>query len=97
MTELASRIGDRIRSLRNDRGLTQEELAETASISVSYLSMMERGWRLGRLETLLDVAIALSVRLPELVSAADGVRRPANENRLALSQNEAASKYDGED
>ena len=38
MTELAGRIGERIRSLRNERGLTQEELAETASISVSSLT-----------------------------------------------------------
>lgn len=90
MTELASRIGDRIRSLRNARGMTQEQLAETAMISVSYLSMMERGSRLARLETLFDVAVALSVELSHLVSAGDNVRRDENKNRLA-PKNEAAA------
>lgn len=83
MRELASRIGDRIRSLRTSRGLTQERLAESAEISVSYLSMMERGARLARLETLLDLAVALNVELSALVSAGDAVR---NQPRSAESR-----------
>lgn len=71
MTELARRVGDRIRRYRTERGLTQEQLSESAMISVSYLSMMERGSRLARLETLLDIAVALQVELVDLVSSKD--------------------------
>lgn len=71
MTELASRVGERIRRYRTERGMTQEQLSESAAISVSYLSMMERGSRIPRLETLLDIAIALRVELVDLLRNVD--------------------------
>lgn len=36
-------LGDRIRDLRKQRGLNLSELADSAKISVSYLSQIERG------------------------------------------------------
>ena len=54
MSELGKRIGQRIRELRTQRPerWTQEELAERARISVSFLSMIERGERVAHVETL---------------------------------------------
>jgi len=46
--------------------MTQEELSERARISVSFLSMIERGERAPHLETLAAIADALDVRLAEL-------------------------------
>lgn len=74
MSELGKKIGRRIRELRTQRQdrWTQEDLAERAKISVSFLSMIERGERVPHVETLASLAEALSVPLSELFSVADG-------------------------
>ncbi len=46
--------------------LTQEDLAERANISVSFLSMIERGQRSAHVETLNSLARALGVTMSEL-------------------------------
>jgi transcriptional regulator with XRE-family HTH domain len=62
-------VGRKIRQLRLSRvgpKLTQEELSERARISVSFLSMIERGERSPHLETLSKIAGALDVPLAAL-------------------------------
>jgi transcriptional regulator with XRE-family HTH domain len=62
-------VGRRIRQLRISRvgpRLTQEDLSERARISVSFLSMIERGERSPHLETLAKLAEALEVSLADL-------------------------------
>jgi transcriptional regulator with XRE-family HTH domain len=49
--------------------MTQEDLAERADISVSFLSMIERGERAPHIETLAQVAAALGVEIAELFLA----------------------------
>lgn len=73
MSELGKKIGRRIRELRTQRQdrWTQEDLAERARISVSFLSMIERGERIPHVETLAALADALSVPLSELFAAVD--------------------------
>ena len=68
MSELGKRIGQRIRELRTERPerWTQEELADRAKISVSFLSMIERGERVAHVETLESLARSLGVRLSDL-------------------------------
>ena len=68
MSDIGKRIGRRIRELRTQRGepWTQEDLAESAHISVSFLSMIERGERVPHVETLESLAGALGVSLSEL-------------------------------
>jgi transcriptional regulator with XRE-family HTH domain len=68
-------VGRRIRQLRMSRlsRMTQEHLSERARISVSFLSMIERGERSPHLETLAAIAEALEVRMAELFLA-DGER-----------------------
>ena len=46
--------------------MTQEDLSERARISVSFLSMIERGERSPHLETLAAIAQALDVRVADL-------------------------------
>jgi transcriptional regulator with XRE-family HTH domain len=46
--------------------MTQEDLSERARISVSFLSMIERGERSPHLETLAALAEALEVRIADL-------------------------------
>lgn len=63
---LRTRLGQRIRELRVALSFTQEELAKQASISVSFLSMIERAERLPHLKTLAVLADALAVTLSQL-------------------------------
>lgn len=69
-------VGRRIRQLRISRParMTQEDLSERARISVSFLSMIERGERSPHLETLAAIAEALEVRLADLFLDADDRR-----------------------
>lgn len=67
--DIVSKVGARIRQLRSSKygpRLTQEELSERAEISVSFLSMIERGERAPHLETLDRIARALEVPVEEL-------------------------------
>ena len=67
-------VGRRIRQLRISRvgaRMTQEGLSERARISVSFLSMIERGERSPHLETLAKIADALEVRLVDLFHTGD--------------------------
>ncbi|HYS09154.1 MAG TPA: helix-turn-helix transcriptional regulator [Myxococcales bacterium] len=61
-------MGRRIRQLRVSRStrMTQEDLSERARISVSFLSMIERGERSPHLETLAAIAEGLEVRVADL-------------------------------
>lgn len=74
MSELGKRIGKRIRELRTQHAQrwTQEDLAERAKISVSFLSMIERGERIAHVETLHALAEALGVSLADLFVTMDG-------------------------
>jgi transcriptional regulator with XRE-family HTH domain len=61
-------IGDRIRSLREFRDVTQEELAERAGVHVDTIRKLEQGQRQSaRINTLRALARALDVQLERLV------------------------------
>src|SRR5438105_8102640 len=67
-------VGRRIRQLRISRvgpRMTQEDLSERARISVSFLSMIERGERSPHLDTLAKLAEALEVRMADLFATGD--------------------------
>jgi len=59
-------IGLRIKELRKNRRLSQEELAERAETSPNYLSRMERGTENPTLEMLIKISRGLEVQMWEL-------------------------------
>ena len=61
-------IGQRIRQKRREKHMTQEALAEALSVSVGYVSNMERGITKISLTTLAKIAGAVDCELGELVS-----------------------------
>ncbi len=61
MASLADKFADNLKSERMRRKLSQEALARKAGLSVSYISMLERGQRTPPLGTLEQLAKALSV------------------------------------
>jgi transcriptional regulator with XRE-family HTH domain len=60
--------GPRVRMLRTQRGLTLQELAAEADVSVSFLSALERGRTGVSMERLFRIAEALGTTLPALGS-----------------------------
>ncbi len=62
-------VGDRLRTIRNRRGLTLTAAAATTGISKSTLSRLENGERRPSLELLLPLAQAYRVPLDDLVGA----------------------------
>jgi transcriptional regulator with XRE-family HTH domain len=64
--DLRAKFGHRVRALREAQGLTQEQLAERARISVDFLSLIERGRNSPSFENLEAVAGALEVSIASL-------------------------------
>lgn len=59
--EVLRKLGEKVRALRHERGLTQEALAETLDLSVAYVSLIERGGRNPPYTTVVAIAHALGV------------------------------------
>lgn len=62
-------LGRRIRILRRKNSLTQEELAEKAGISASFMGHIERGSRIASLETLVALCNTLKTTPQSLLAA----------------------------
>jgi transcriptional regulator with XRE-family HTH domain len=58
---LAKTVSKNIRMVRKQQSLSQEDLAKKARISVSYVSMLERGARVPPLGTIEVLAKSLGV------------------------------------
>lgn len=54
-------IGRRIKTARENKRLTQEQLAELVDLSPMHVSVIERGVKLPKLETLINIANVLDV------------------------------------
>ncbi len=66
------KLGERLRELRQQRGLTLLELSQQTSLSVSYLSDLERGRTNPSIDTLERIASSYNMLLGEVVAGADG-------------------------
>lgn len=63
-------LGLVIRRHRNDKGLSQEELADKALLDRTYISMLERGKKSPTVETAERIAKALGTKLSTLLDEA---------------------------
>lgn len=67
--DLALQVGHRIRELREEEGLTIQELAETSKLgSKGHLSSMERGLVRPNIQTLKQIANGLGVLPADLMT-----------------------------
>ena len=76
-------IGRRIKAARERKGLTQEELAEKVDLSPMHVSVIERGVKLPKLETLINIANVLDV-------SADVLLQDVVNNQTKLFASEAS-------
>jgi len=64
-------LGNAIRHLRTQAGLSQEQLAERVATDLTQIGGLERGTRNPSYTTLVRVAIALKIRVGEIAILAD--------------------------
>ncbi len=65
--DLLSAIGETLRALRTERGLTLRQVAEGAHVSVSYLAEIERGEKDPSSRVLQSIAGGLEVEVGDLL------------------------------
>jgi transcriptional regulator with XRE-family HTH domain len=61
-------VGRNVKRIRQEKGLTQEQLAELSGFSQQYISGLEQGRRNPTVVSLYELATALGVGHMELVS-----------------------------
>jgi len=59
-------LGQRLRALRKQRGLSQERLGERSSLSGKFIGEVERGEKSISIDSLYHVSVALEIPLREL-------------------------------
>jgi len=70
----APAVGEAIRRLRQQKGMSQTELAQRARLTQATVSRIESGARRGDIETLTLIAAALGLALWILIRRAEGIR-----------------------
>ena len=66
MATLKQKFGRRLREIRSQRRMTQEEFAEMLDVSVDFLSLIERGRNAPSFETLDRIARRLRLSVADL-------------------------------
>lgn len=72
-----SRFGDILSELREDRGLTQKQLAEEFHVSNSSISSLETGYRVPSVEMLVNLAAYFDVTTDYLLGLSDSSLSPS--------------------
>ena len=65
------KFGDRVQSLRNQAGISQEKLAELTEMHRTYISGIERGERNVSLINIMRLANALNLSVSKLMEGVD--------------------------
>jgi transcriptional regulator with XRE-family HTH domain len=74
-------IGERLKSLRKERGLTLQQIADATNLSIGFLSNVERDVSSPTISALLSICIVLAVDLSSLL-------QPEAEERNAIRKSE---------
>jgi transcriptional regulator with XRE-family HTH domain len=67
LVDIASQFGENLARCRKRADLSQEELGVMASLHRTEISLLERGARLPRIDTVIKIAGALEIPLDELI------------------------------
>ena len=61
-------IGKRIKEIRKQQKITQDQLAEMSNLTVGYISHVETGRKKASLSSLINISNALGITLDELLT-----------------------------
>src|ERR687894_2550583 len=85
-TDLLSAIGETLRAVRTERGLTLRQVAEGAHVSISYLAEIERGEKDPSSRVLESVAEGLGVGMGDLLLHIAATLEPKGSERLVTGK-----------
>jgi len=80
MSDIKKVVGDKIKDLRNGRSWSQEELADKANVSRSFMGEIERGQANATIESLEKITNALEITLEDFFKNL----QPSTDSKLAL-------------
>lgn len=60
-------VGQRIKEIREEKGITQEKLAEMVNLSPAHISVIERGIKSPNLDSFVAIANALEISADTLL------------------------------
>jgi transcriptional regulator with XRE-family HTH domain len=70
LSNVQVRFGERLRQIRQKKGISQEALAHLAGLHRTYVSGVERGERNISLRNIERLAVALDVAMSDLIPSA---------------------------
>lgn len=76
-------FGDRVRELRENRNVTQEELGRRVQLSRASITNIEKGRQRVLLHQLVEIADALNAKPSELMPASQSLAEPAMREDVA--------------
>lgn len=88
------KIGSFLKALRNEKGLTQEQLAEMVNVSRRSVSRWETGSNLPDLDVLMELADYYEVELRELL---DGERKSEQVDQVLKETTLKVAEYSNEE
>lgn len=75
-------IGERIRLIRREKGISQEELAHLSALSDTYIGQIERGEKNITVDSLSKIAASLEISLEELFRFSESFSQLENKEIL---------------
>lgn len=78
MSDITKQLGLRIRLLRNERHMSQEEVSFKAGISAAHLGQIERATKNPTIETVARIAAALEVSITSLFDSSPTAPKQRN-------------------
>lgn len=67
ITKKEQALGKAIARVRNNKGMTQEELAVKTHLTQTFISLLETGQRKASMKTLEKIANALKIKVNEII------------------------------
>jgi transcriptional regulator with XRE-family HTH domain len=93
MSEIVKKIGERIRLIRREKGLSQEQLGELSDLHTNYVGQIERGEKNLTIESLEKVVQALEISMEQLFRHVD----PMKDKDELMEINELLSERSSKD
>lgn len=88
---LDTRIGEIIKQIRKSKKMTLQDLSESTALSISYLSMLERGLNSPTIANLQKICQSIGITFNELLSNLD------NEQRIYIPKDGRRVIFEDED